>query len=184
MHANGDDDKYKRILNNYISSCAGYCTATYLLGIGDRHLENIMIDKNGMFFHIDFGFIFGKEPPAKGRFAPKLRFSKEMIAPMGGIGSPNYIKFEKKFIESFLILRNKISYILNLIHLMINSGITDLQFHAHQKVLYDLYERFLPESSNQEADKKLQILMKESINHTGAYMLDTLHEMMQRLKNN
>jgi hypothetical protein len=49
-----------------------------------------------------------------------------MIKPMGGIGSPNYIKFEKKFVESFLILRNKISYILNLMLLMINSGIGDL----------------------------------------------------------
>lgn len=49
-----------------------------------------------------------------------------MITPMGGLGSANYIKFEKKFVESFLILRNKISYILNLMHLMINSGITDL----------------------------------------------------------
>ena len=57
-----DDEDYNRILNNYIDTCAGYCTATYLLGIGDRHLENLMIDKDGKFFHIDFGFIFGKEP--------------------------------------------------------------------------------------------------------------------------
>ena len=26
---------------------------------------------------------------------------------------PNYVKFVRKFVESFLILRNKISYIMN-----------------------------------------------------------------------
>lgn len=118
-----DDDDYERILDNYIVSCAGYCTATYLLGIGDRHLENLMITKDGMFFHIDFGFIFGKEPGSKGRLASKFRISKDMVTPMGGVGSANYAKFSQKFVETFLILRNKISYILNLMHLMIHSGI-------------------------------------------------------------
>ncbi len=61
-------------MENYIRSCAGYSVVTYLLGVGDRHLENIMINNEvtyfkykiynfqklkGKMFHIDFGFIFG-----------------------------------------------------------------------------------------------------------------------------
>jgi len=41
------------ILETYVRSCAGYCVITYLLGIGDRHLDNLMMTRFGMTY---FGF--------------------------------------------------------------------------------------------------------------------------------
>ncbi|KAF5400632.1 hypothetical protein PHET_06179 [Paragonimus heterotremus] len=50
---------YKRALENFLRSLAGGCVMTYVLGIGDRHNDNIMIRYSGHLFHVDFAKVFG-----------------------------------------------------------------------------------------------------------------------------
>ena len=47
-------------IQNFVKSCAGYSVITYLLGVGDRHLDNLMLLKDGKLFHIDFEFYDGQ----------------------------------------------------------------------------------------------------------------------------
>ncbi len=59
-------------IDNFTKSCAGFCVATYVLGIGDRHPDNIMVNKNGKLFHIDFGHFLG-------HFKKKLGIRRERV---------------------------------------------------------------------------------------------------------
>ncbi|KAK1899149.1 Phosphatidylinositol 45-bisphosphate 3-kinase catalytic subunit delta isoform [Dissostichus eleginoides] len=65
-------DKLEQAIEEFTLSCAGYCVATYVLGIGDRHNDNIMIRETGQLFHIDFGHFLGN-------FKRKLGINRERV---------------------------------------------------------------------------------------------------------
>ncbi|KAI6869188.1 putative phosphoinositide 3-kinase [Hortaea werneckii] len=69
-------------MENYVRSLAGYCIITYLLGVGDRHLDNLLLTPEGRFFHIDFGYILGRDPKP---LAPLMKITVEMVEGMGGV---------------------------------------------------------------------------------------------------
>ena len=80
-----DVEERKEIFTNYLLSNAGYAVATYLMAIGDRHLENLMLCNNGKMWHLDFGYILGKNPPKKGVWVPPIRINKPMVLGLGGL---------------------------------------------------------------------------------------------------
>jgi len=45
----------------FIITAAGAFIGSYVLGIRDRHKDNMLIADDGSFFHIDFGYMFNKK---------------------------------------------------------------------------------------------------------------------------
>jgi len=46
---------------DFICSAAGAFAGAFILGIRDRHRDNMMISDHGYFFHIDFGYMFNNK---------------------------------------------------------------------------------------------------------------------------
>lgn len=93
------------IRERFTRSCVAYCILSYLLGIGDRHMENIMVLPSGELFHIDFGFILGSDPKP---LAPEIRITDEMVDAMGGYESKHYARFKELCARAFLCLRRHV----------------------------------------------------------------------------
>jgi phosphatidylinositol 3-kinase len=128
----------EQVVQNWIDTCAGYAVATYILAIGDRHLENLMVTPDGKMFHIDFGFIFGVNPPNKGVFVPEIRINCPMIDAMGGQQSENYKMMKKKCVDSFLYLRNYRNLLVNTVLLMADAGIPNLPVDKAQERITEM----------------------------------------------
>jgi phosphatidylinositol 3-kinase len=171
-----NEEELNKKLDSYVNSCAGYCVVTYILGIGDRHLENLMIDKNGRLFHIDFGYILGKDPKP---MPPPIKLCKEMVECMGGKGSKRYEEFQQKCVNAYWVLRDNARVIVNMFYLMIDSGIPELNNIDNLK---KLHEKFVPQKSRQEASNYMLDNLRESVDAMMPVFMEKLHAWAQYWK--
>ena len=168
--------------NNFSKSCAAYCVITYLLGIGDRHLENIMITKEGYLFNIDFGYILGLDPKL---LSPKFRLTNEMIDAMGGSNSKYFHTFKQYCTTAFNCLRKHV----DIFYILISQLTTIILQNTDKK--YDLEyiknyinKRFIPNKPNFNASIEFKyIILKNSNTYSGS-MIDFFHKKYKKISSN
>jgi len=72
---------------NYIRSCAVNSMVGYVIGLGDRHSSNIMIDRwTAEFVHIDFGVTFEQGLTLKTPERVPFRLTRDIVDGMGACG--------------------------------------------------------------------------------------------------
>ncbi len=165
-------------MDTYVKSCAGYCVITYLLGVGDRHLDNLLLAPSGHFFHADFGYILGRDPKP---FAPQMKLCKEMVEGMGSSTSPHYAAFKSYCFTAYTTLRKSSNLILNLFSLMVDANIPDIKVEPG-RVVEKVRERFHLEMNEEEAMRHFEGLIVDSVGSIFPVVIDTIHNMMQGLR--
>jgi len=187
LHSKRPDPQNKaeidpKVLDTYVKSTAAYCVFTYLLGVGDRHLENLMLTESGNLFHIDFGFILGRKPFAG---AAPTRITHEMVETMGGLQSQMYARFKSFAIEAFNCLRKHAGEIMRLLLLMRDAGIANGNTNATgdfaEANLEEQFEvRFCLSKSDEDAAADFERLLVESPYAFGSRAHDFFHDLKVR----
>ena len=78
---------YFNARSSFIRTTATMSIIGYILGLGDRHGENIMIDVcSGEVFHVDFNMLFNKGEDLKVPETIPFRLTQNMIDAMGVLG--------------------------------------------------------------------------------------------------
>lgn len=105
-------DSFLHLKNKFLSNYSAICLVTYLFGIGDRHLENFLIQTStGSLVMIDFGYSFGASIELPIPELIPFRFTKsmrELAAPAGVEGA-----FKRCMVSCFEALNKKMSLIVD-----------------------------------------------------------------------
>lgn len=165
----------RSVLDNFVRSCAGYCVATYVLGVGDRHLDNLMLRPDGRLFHIDFGFILGADPKP---FPPPMKLCREMIEAMGGQGSSEFQLFRTLCCEAYNCLRKSAPLLLSLFHLMSASSVAAVRLSPEGAMLH-LRQKLRLEFSEEQAVAWMQALIDESSSALMPQVIEATHRFAQ-----
>ncbi|GFR65734.1 phosphatidylinositol-4,5-bisphosphate 3-kinase catalytic subunit beta isoform [Elysia marginata] len=147
-----DEKSLDEAVEEFLLSCAGYCVATYVLGIGDRHNDNIMVKTSGQLFHIDFGHFLGN-------FKSKFNIKRERVPfvltthfiyviTRGNTKPSNATRFQDLCEKAYIILRRRFPLLWSLFNMMVSCGIPQLS--SPKDALY-LHESLVPHLSEENA---------------------------------
>lgn len=177
---NPTEEEYEKAVENFIYSCAGCCVATYILGICDRHNDNIMLKTSGHMFHIDFGKFLGHAQMfgnIKRDRAPFV-FTSDMAYVINGGDktSSRFHDFVDLCCEAYNLIRKHAHLFLNLLGLMLSSGIPELSDVDDLKYVYDALR---PHESEADATTHFTRLIESSLGSVATKLNFFIHNLAQ-----
>ncbi|GMT35407.1 hypothetical protein PFISCL1PPCAC_26704, partial [Pristionchus fissidentatus] len=179
QHSEGSEFSFKQSLDNFRRSCAGWCVATYVLGIGDRHNDNILVTKRGHVFHIDFGKYMGDWQMAGGfkRDRVPFVFTPEMyhVVNQGQRQTADYQVFIDYCTKAFNYLRAKHSTLMNLLRLMACSGIPGI----NQDSITFVENNLMLSMSENEATVQFTEMLQQSLKSAFPRINFAIHTVAQ-----
>ena len=158
------------VLDRYMYSLVSYTLHSYFIGLGDRHLQNIMITDEGAIFHIDFGFILGTD--AYPITATDIKLNPGMLDVIGGSDGHRYKEYLKLSAQGVILLRKY----FNMFFILFSS---DTQFKERHITRF-VTSRFQPKQTDGAVIDELISVIKQSNGAYSSYIRDFIHDCSQK----
>uniref|UniRef100_A0A8C2DT94 Phosphatidylinositol 4-phosphate 3-kinase C2 domain-containing subunit alpha n=1 Tax=Cyprinus carpio TaxID=7962 RepID=A0A8C2DT94_CYPCA len=177
---NPAEDEYEKASENFIYTCAGCCVATYILGICDRHNDNIMLRSTGHMFHIDFGKFLGHAQMIGSFKRDRAPFvlTSDMAYVINGGERPTsrFQLFVDLCSQAYNLIRKHSNLFLNLLSLMTQSGLPELTGVQDLKYVYDALQ---PQTTDAEATIFFTRLIESSLGSVATKFNFFIHNLAQ-----
>lgn len=172
---------YLKAQRNFARSCAGYVVATHVLGIGDRHCDNIMLSRSGKLFHIDFGHFLGNFKSKMGikRERAPFVFTPSMAHVLGTEEGEPYRMFLDLATRAFEVLRRHHDLLVTLFMLMLSCGIPELT--EAQQIAW-VPQKLALDKTESEARSELLDLIHKAL-HTKATQYNDYFHILKHANN-
>ncbi|XWV24513.1 phosphoinositide 3-kinase [Tupanvirus deep ocean] len=153
------------VLDRYMHSLVSYTLHCYFIGLGDRHLQNIMITNDGAIFHIDFGFILGTD--AYPLTATDIKLNSGMLDVIGGSDGIRYKSYLDMCSRGVILLRKY----FNIFFILLSQDVKFRERHIEKFVM----SRFQPRQNDSVVIKELMSVIENSNNAYSDYIRDFFH---------
>lgn len=105
-------DKIENTKRRFLQSLAISSSLSYILGLGDRHLGNVMMNDAGQLFNIDYGYLLDN-PMTSILSAPNIKVTGAMIDFLGGPSGLYYKEFKDYVTKVYDVMRLYKNIIIN-----------------------------------------------------------------------
>jgi len=166
-----NDEQMDRFLG---TSAAGY-VGGFLLGIRDRHEENLMIMNDTDFFQLDFGFMFNNK--TRGFDGCRFAVSRRLKAAMESqsVVFSRWQNFKDRTAACYLVLRRNSHVIVQLCRLLFNDMFPGSQIEM------EVIRAFYLDRTEDEAVTHIQELIELGVVSVKRLMKNVTHEIYQKV---